>query len=240
MYGTQGSIGLLVPSVNTVVEPEFNAALPDGYAVHSARMRNTTADLDDAVAMLSHVERASDELGSANVDVVVFACTSSSFVQGTRGESSLRRTIEHNSRTHAVTTSHAVRQALLSLNARRISMITPYTADINVLEIDFLNAAGITVLTEAGMGVVDAYSIAKVDPEATFQEALRTIDPACDVLFLSCTNLKTFEILDDLERRVGVPVISSNSASLWTALGVLEVDDGIPGLGILLGAPAAV
>ena len=109
------------------------------------------------------------ELGSANVDVVVFACTSSSFVQGTDGESRLSRTIEQSSRTRAVTTSDAVRQALLSLNARRISMVTPYTADINALEVDFLSAAGITVVSEAGMGVVDAYSIAKVDPEFTYQ-----------------------------------------------------------------------
>ena len=240
MYGSQGSVGLLVPSVNTVVEPEFNAAVPNGYAVHSARMRNTTADLDDAVAMLSHVERASDELGSANVDVVVFACTSSSFVQGTEGEIRLRRMIERHGQTHAVTTSDAVRQALLALNARQVSMITPYTADLNALEVDFLQAAGITVLAEAGMSVVDAYSIAKVDPEVTFREALRTIDPKSDALFLSCTNLKTFEILEDLERRAGMPVISSNSAALWAALGALGFDDGIPHLGSLLGAPVAV
>ncbi|MCY4108296.1 MAG: hypothetical protein OXG11_04610, partial [Chloroflexi bacterium] len=59
-------------------------------------------------------------------------------------------------------------------------------------------------------------------------------------LFLSCTNLKTFEILEDLERKVGIPVVSSNSASLWAALRALEVDCAISGLGALLGAPATV
>lgn len=238
MYGTRGSAGLLVPSANTVVEPEFNATVPDGYVVHSARMRNTSADLDDSVAMLSHVERASDELASANVDVLVFACTASSFVEGPEGELKLRRTIERKGRADVVTTSDAVREALLSLNARRISMVTPYIAGLNALEVEFLEAAGIAVLAESGMGVIDAYSIAAVDPEATIQLALQTIDPKSEALFLSCTNLKTFEILDDLERKTGVPVISSNSATLWATLKALGFNDVIQRLGSLLGAPA--
>jgi maleate isomerase len=240
MYGSRGSIGLLVPSVNTVVEPEFNATLPDGYVIHSARMRNASAGLDDAVAMLSHVERASDELGSANVDVVVFACTASSFVKGPEGELKLRRTMESQSQADAVTTSHAVREALLSLNARQISMVTPYVADLNALEVAFLEAAGIAVLAEAGMSVTDAYTIADVDPEATMQLALKTIDPESEALFLSCTNLKTFEILGELERKTGVPVLSSNSATLWATLRALGFKDEIPRLGGLLGAPVAV
>jgi maleate isomerase len=90
------------------------------------------------------------------------------------------------------------------------------------------------------MIVPEAYSIADVDPEATVRLALKTIDPDSEALFLSCTNLKTFEILDDLERKTGVPVLSSNSATLCATLGALGYSDGLPGLGSLLGAPVAV
>ena len=82
-------VGLLVPSVNTVVEPEFWRLVPGTATVHSARMRNSTCDVDDSRQMLAHAERAADEVGSALVDVVAFACTASSFVDGRDGEAAL-------------------------------------------------------------------------------------------------------------------------------------------------------
>ena len=85
MYGQNGRIGLLVPSANTVVEPEFNRMVPEGIGVYAARMRNSRADVDDSRALLRHVERAADELGSAKADVIAFACTASSFVAGMAG-----------------------------------------------------------------------------------------------------------------------------------------------------------
>lgn len=237
MYGTKGRIGLLVPSVNTVVEPEFNAAIPEGYSIHATRMRNESANVEDSIAMLAHVERAADELGSAHVDVAVFACTASSFVEGTRGEAELRDSIARIAAAPVVTTSDAVREALRSIGARRISMVTPYPSELNALEVDFLNAAGISVLAEVGMGVVEAYSIAEVDTERTVRAALDSIAPESDALFLSCTNLRTFEIVEDLEKRAGVPVITSNSAALWLTLRTLGHSEGVPHLGRLLAAP---
>lgn len=239
MYGNRARIGLLVPSVNTVVEPEFNSALPDGYSVHAARMRNSEANVEDARAMLAHAERAADELGSAHVKVIAFACTASSFVDGPDGEIELRRLIEGASGAIAITTSAAVRDALQYVGARQISMVTPYLAELNDLELRFLRAAGITVLSEAGMGVEEAFAIAAVAPEQTVQVALKTLDPRAEALFLSCTNLRTFEIIEDLERRAGIPVISSNTATLWASLRAAGHGGAIAGLGQLLGARVA-
>jgi len=53
MYGQNGRIGLLVPSVNTVVEPEFNRMVPDSIGVYAARMRNSRSDVEDSKALLS-------------------------------------------------------------------------------------------------------------------------------------------------------------------------------------------
>ena len=233
MYGSQGSIGLLVPSVNTVVEPEFNAALPRGYVIHSARMRNSLTNVEDSIAMLSHVGRATDELGSANVDIIVFACTASSFVEGREGEAKLRRRIERHGQTKAVTTSEAVRESLLTVNADRISMVTPYTPELNTREVTFLEESGIAVLSESCMNVVEAYSIANVDPEATARLVIQTMHPNSEAVFLSCTNLKTFEIISDLEHKIGVPVVSSNSATLAATLKALQCEDKVANLGLL-------
>ena len=234
MYGCQAKIGLLVPSVNTVVEPEFNAFMPEGYVVLSSRMRNSESTAEDSRAMLAHAERAADELGSARVDVVVLACTAASFVDGPDGECELRRLIGEAANATPVTTSAAVLGALNQLGAERITMVTPYPRELNELEVGFLGASGVTVVSEVGLGVEDPYEIALVEPDEVVDLALKTLSPEADALFLSCTNLRTFEIIEELEDRTGLPVISSNSATLCAALRVAGYEAAVSGLGRLL------
>lgn len=234
MYGQNGRIGLLVPSVNTVVEPEFNRMIPEGVNVYAARMRNTRSDVEDSKAMLQHVARAADELGSAHTDVIAFACTASSFVEGVEGEIELRDQIERASEAKAATTSGSVAGALRTLGVRRVAVATPYPDELNVLEKQFLEDEGIEVLTIAGMGIVDAFSIGKVTPQETYEFARRVWQDDADGMFISCTNLRTIDVLAQLEAELGVPVISSNLATCWGCLRALGHHDPIDGYGSLL------
>ena len=234
MYGQNGRIGLLVPSVNTVVEPEFNRMIPDGINVYAARMRNQRSDVEDSKAMLQYVERAADELGSANVDVIAFACTASSFVEGVEGEIELRDQIERAGEAKAVTTSGSVAGALRTLGVRRVAVATPYPDELNVLEKQFLEDEGIEVLTIAGMGIVDAFSIGKVTPQETYEFARRVWQDDADGMFISCTNLRTIDVLARLEAELNVPVISSNLATCWGCLRAVGHHDSIDGHGRLL------
>ena len=234
MYGQNGRIGLLVPSVNTVVEPEFSQLVPEGINVYAARMRNSRSDVDDSKAMLQHVERAADELGSAHMDVIAFACTASSFVQGVEGEIELRDRIERTGGAKAVTTSGAVAAALGTLGVRRVVVTTPYPDELNMLEQRFLEDEGIEVLAIAGMGIVDAFSIGKVTPQETYDFARRRWRDDADGMFISCTNLRTIEVVERLETELGVPVISSNLATCWGCLRALGCQETTEGYGSLL------
>lgn len=234
MYGQNGRIGLLVPSVNTVVEPEFNRMVPDGIGVYAARMRNSRSDVEDSKAMLRHVERAADELGSAHMDVIAFACTASSFVEGVDGEIELRTRMEQAGQAKTVTTSGAVAGALRSLGLRRVVVATPYPDELNVLEKQFLEDEGIEVLSISGMGIVDAFSIGKVTPQETYEFARRVWQDAADGMFISCTNLPTLDVLARLEADIGKPVTSSNSATCWRCLRALGCQETVGGYGRLL------
>lgn len=226
MYGAEGRIGLLVPSVNTVAEPEIGQLVPEGVAVYAARMRNRRADTEDSKAMLQHVERAADELGSARVGVLTFACTASSFVEGEAGEAGLCRRIEAAGKAPAVTTSRAVGEALQYLGARRIVVATPYVAELNQLEKTYLEGEGVEVLGIAGMGIVEAFDIGKVAPDEVGAFALAAWKNGADALFISCTNLRTIEALQPLAEELGKPVISSNSATCWASLRSLGISEG--------------
>jgi len=212
-------VGLLVPSVNTVVEPEFWRMAPPTVSLHAARMRNARADVEDSLRMLDHVERASDELGSARVHVVAFACTASSFVQGPAGEAALQAKIERLSGAPAVTTSGAVAAALQAVGARRVAMYTPYPAELNEREAAFLGARTLTVVHERGLGITEAFAIAEVSSaEVLALVASAPPPPDADVLFLSCTNLATLDVIERLERAYDLPVVSSNTATLWAVM----------------------
>ncbi len=207
-------VGLLVPSVNTVVEPEFWRLTPPTASVHSARMRNSVCGVDDARQMLAHAERAADEVGSALVDVVAFACTASSFVDGRDGEAALRESIAAAAHAPAITTSGSVAEALESLGSRRVALYTPYPAELNDHEEEFLATHGVDTLCAYGLGITAAVEIADVasDELREFVDGQPPPDDA-DTIFLSCTNLATFEVIRPMEAAYGIPVVSSNSAT---------------------------
>ena len=235
--GWRGRIGLLVPSVNTVVEPELNRLVPDGITVHAARMRNSRADVKDGLKMLDHVERAVDELASARVDVIAFACTTSSFVKGADGERRLRELIERSSRTKTITTSAAVVEALRTLQLQRLTVVTPYSDEVNALEESYLTTNGFSVQALRGMGTEDAWSIGAIPAEVVYRLARDAFRPDSDGLFISCTNLPTVDVIEALETDTGRPVVTSNQATLWACLRAIGCGEPVSGAGRLLRMP---
>jgi len=234
VYGSGGRIGLLVPSVNTVVEPEVNALLPDGYDAFATRMRNSKGGAEDMARMCEHVDRGVDELLSARIDVIAFACTAGSFFKGDEGERALKEQLRGSGNVKTVTTAGAVASALHEVGAKRVSMVTPYDPHLNRLEVCYLTENGFDVVSEAGMGVAEAFDIGLLPVSEVMSYALAHLDPRADALFLSCTNLPTIQVIEALEREAGVPVVTSNQATFWECLRTLGFMGRIDGYGQLL------
>ena len=234
-------VGLLVPSVNTVVEPEFWRLAPGTATVHSARMRNSTCDVEDSRQMLAHAERAADEVGSALVDIVAFACTASSFVDGRDGEAALHDLISSAANAPAITTSGAVAEALTWLGSRRVALYTPYPEELNDHEEEFLASHGIETVCAYGLKHFRRRGDRRRDSPANYSTSwtrnLRR--PEADTIFLSCTNMATFEVIRPLEAAYGLPVVSSNSATFAAVARRLGWDIAGHVLGALAGRAAA-
>ena len=234
MYGSRGRIGLLVPSANTVVEPEGRLILPEGYETYATRMRNQEVGAEDLARMNVHIDRGVDELLSTHVDVIAFACTSGSFFEGEAGERALGERLRGGSNVPTVTTAGAVAAALHAVGARRISMATPYDPHLNELEVQFLSTHGFEIVSDACMDIEQAFDIGVVSTAEVQRYALEHFDPRADALFLSCTNLPTFPVIAALEQETGVPVVTSNQATYWECLRVLGFAGNIEGYGQLL------
>ena len=174
--------------------------------------------------MEKETEAAAKLLKDADVNLVIFGCTSGSLFKGLGYDLVVAKQIAQASGCPVVTTAGAVIEALKKLNARRICLATPYIREVNIREIDFLNKSGFEVVKTESLGIKENLKIGRL----TDMDAARLAESAnsslADAVFISCTNFRTFEAIRRLEGQLAKPVVSSNSATLWASLRTMETN----------------
>lgn len=236
MYGWRTRIGLIIPSDNTVMESEFHRALRnmEGVSVHATRLFLESCDEESLIKMESGVERAARELATAEVDVIVYGCTSGSFIGGLDWDKRIIRKITDIAAMPATTTSTAALEAFKLLNIKKLCFGSPYSERINLMAKKFFEANGINIVEMIGLNIQPDVDVGKKYPDTSYK-LVRLVDkPDADAVFLSCTDFRTFEVIDLLERELKKPVLSSNQVSLWHALRLSGIPDEINGLGTIL------
>lgn len=236
MYGWRGRIGLIVPSGNTTMEPEMWKLAPKGVSVHVARMRMFGADLEAHEKL--HKEKlylnAAEDLATAHVDVIIYGCTSGSFFTGLEGEKKVTAELQERVKQPVITASKAVVDAFNELKAKKLVVATPYPKEIDELEKKFLEDSGFTVLKMASLGIVDGREIGRQPMTASYRLAKEAFTPETDLIFVSCTNFSSLDIIESLENDLRRPVVTSTQASMWAALQKIKVHERILGYGTLL------
>jgi maleate cis-trans isomerase len=213
----QARIGLIIPSGNRLTEPQFNRYAPLGTGIHITRLRMTGQWRKPLSQLKKSLTEAAEALSDTKPDLIVFHCTANSMENGLAHEAALVETIQSASGCPVITTAQAVREAFTHFGIKKLVLISPYVKQTNEHEVQYLGEAGFTVLHELGLGLEsDAY--AAVTPEQWIQVVRENTRPDADGYFLSCTNTRMIEVIEDLERELGKPVISSNQATLWAAL----------------------
>ena len=234
-YGYRAKIGLIIPSTNTINEPEFNKLSPNGISIHSARIKLLgKATKESYEAMVGETERAASELATAEPDVIAWGCTSGSFIIPS---SQIEGQIQKASGIPAVTTSNAVLGAIKALGVSKIALGTPYVEFVNTEEVTFLEKNGIKVVSRYGLELgktqEERRGIGRVPPESLYRFAHFINSKEADAIFLSCTNLATIQYIKELEEQLKKPVISSNQATYWACLRKLGLMDNLIDYGSL-------
>jgi len=237
LYGTKARIGLLLPAANHILEPEFCRLLPEGTSLHTARMLNKEADIRDTEEMNKHLMEAAIELSIIQPSIVAYGCTSGSFIKGVGSDLEMAKRISSVVNAPAITTSTAVVEALRRFGMRKLSVATPYVDEVNLKEKKFLQDHGFEVLEIRGMGIQKAFEIGLVESEKVHEFARKTFKKGSDGLFLSCTNLRTLQVIKRLETELQKPVVSSNQATIWATLGMVKLKTSAEGYGELFNQP---
>lgn len=216
-------IGILVPSTNTSVEADFQRVVGRDITIHTARLyipdgEMTPEFLDQMNADLDSKVR---DLASANVDVIAYCCTSGSFYKGTAWDKSVVERASKISGRPCITTSLAVAEALSKLGIKKMSVMTPYPEWTNEKLTTYYQANGFEVASingdvRAARGGHRA--INDQNPDEIREFAVEHVVPGVDGIFCSCTAWRAFEAIPDIEIATGLPVVSSNQATIWAVL----------------------
>lgn len=215
-------IGLIVPSTNTTAEADFGLAAGKDVTIHSHRMwmGKDTPEGDCLDLMNQDVEGAAKYLATANMDIIVYACTGGSFFHGSGHADPMIRMIEDIAGVPAVGTADSVLEALKSIGAKRISVASPYPDWLNAQLADYYNKAGFEVLNVEGEAEAfkdGARGICNNSPGSVVEFAQNVCRPESDALFCSCTAWRAMEASAELESHLSKPVVTSNQATVWAA-----------------------
>jgi maleate isomerase len=230
MTGWRAKLGLIVPSSNTAAEVEFGEHVPEGVSVHTSRMPLESVTAGALDAMSDRAVECAELLAHADVDAVAYACTTGSLLHGPGFDSELEEELAAAADCPAVATALSVDRAFEALDVERIAVRTPYNEELNGREREYFEAAGYAVESIDGKGIEENVAIGALAPEDAYRQVKETVDASdVDAVFVSCTNYRTLATIEPLEDDLGVPVVTSNAATLWDAYRIAGVAGEGPG-----------
>ena len=227
-------VGLITTSGQVVTEPRYYGLAPKGVAFYTSRMLNPGTGLEGLVEMERNAGRAVAELATADVDSIAYCCTVSGALRGLEADRAFCRETHERWGIPTTSTMLACTEALQHFGAGRVVVTSPYRDDRHEAERAYLEAFGIGALAIRGMGLDSGREYAAVPPLEIERFCLESWDERADALFVSCMNFDAMAVAEALEERLGVPVVTSHSATLWRALALAGIEDPIMGCGRLL------
>jgi len=228
-----GRIGLLALATDFNSETDLRRILPDGVDLFTNRVLNANPlTIENLRAMSGDITRAAGGiLPGLGVDVMIYGCTSGT---AAIGEAELQRLIGSAQPGVPCTNPIAAASAALrAFKAEKISILTPYSDEINASIAESIQAQGFQILNIDGFGLEDDIEMTGLPLAALTEAALQVCDASADALFISCTAIRAASIVDTLEQKLGKPVITSNQALVWHCLRLMKNFSPVKGFGRL-------
>lgn len=226
-------LGMLIPSSNTVVEPETARLLPpDGdVSVHISRLKVVQLTADDGSLQQFELDRvlaAADLLADAKVDLILWNGTAASWL-GFERDAAMVAAIEAATGIPATTAIIALNERLAALGACRIGLVTPYVAALESRIIANYEAAGFEVASAVRANLTENTDYAEISPAEIADMAREVAKTPVDAILILCTNLAGATIAPALSAELGVPVLDSVVVALEHSLDRLGATNGTGG-----------
>jgi maleate isomerase len=231
-------IGLVILATDHTTEPDFAALVASeriGIYVNRVPYANPVTPGNLRAMQPSLTAGAALILPDEPLDVVMYSCTSASVMIGDAQIERAIRAAKPSAR--VVTPTAAAVAALNSLGARRISVLTPYTAETSGPMAEYFAAQGFALDRFSCLGLTDDREMARISHDDIVAFAREATAPDSDALFISCTALRAAPIIARIEEATGKPVVSSNIATAWMCLRLCGENGPRPAQGRLMTLP---
>lgn len=242
VLGWRRKFGVLGPSTNTIVQPDFDAMRPPGVTNHYSRIFTP-----DAQAVSNESFRAGTETIAANVldavrsivtckpDYLVMGMSAVTFFDGAAGADRFVAQVEEVAGVKLSIGSHACTAALRRYGGvKRLAVLSPYWPVMNAEVARYFGDMGFEVVRDIPLQCRSWTKIAEVTPEEC-RAALRKLDgDDVDAIVQVGTNLSMVRLAAAAELWLGKPIIAINTATYWHALRQNGIEDKLEGFGRLL------
>ncbi len=212
-------IGLIALATDFMIERDFINVIKDkdiDFFVNRIECYNPLTK-ENLIKMSEKVTEVTNNiLPNEEIDCVVYGCTSGTIAAGY--DSIEKKVKAAKPKAKLTTPSSAAIKALNKFNVKNLAIFTPYSKKLNDEVTDYFSKEGFNITSNAYFDIAADYDIGKVDKDFLYETLSNmTVDNA-DALFVSCTALPVLNIIDKLEKKLNIPVLSSNQALIWDSL----------------------
>lgn len=216
---------------------EWAGLLPDGVTFHEAIMGLVENNPEQLLELKQKAVTEAKKLADGLMDIILFACTSGSFIGGTGYDQSIIKELETATGIPSTTTSTCVLTAFADLGVKKIALIGPYIDEVLDTEVQFFQEHGIDTLYVKGLGYRGNKDFTRLHEQphlfySLAKEAYQSA-PDIDCIFITCMASPSRKMIDILEQETGKLVMSSQSASLYGVLKQLGIREPIEEFGRL-------
>ncbi|WP_051213816.1 maleate cis-trans isomerase family protein [Maritalea myrionectae] len=225
------ALGLIVLQADETLEQDMRRLMPGRVELHTTRIPSGAAVTRETLAaMATRLTGAAALLPpAAQFDCIGYGCTSGAAEIGADKVADYVRA--GRSTAHVTNPLTALIAACQDLSIHRLALLSPYVADVSVKLRDALQVAGVATPVFGSFEEPEESKVVRISAtsiRAAAQELAAQGD--IDAVFLSCTNLRTVDIIDEMEETTGLPCLSSNQVLTWHMGQLSSYDADIPGV----------
>jgi maleate isomerase len=239
--GYRQKFGVLGPSTNTIVQPDFDDLRPVGVTNHYSRIaipNNPVNDNESFLQLVENINKATleaiDVLRTCEMDYMIMGMSAATFWNGRKGAEQYIKMMEDRAQVKVSCGSFGTEAALNIYKAKRIAFMSPYFEVANKEVRRFYGDCGFTVVRDICLERPSPVQIAHTTDEMC-RQTLRKLDgDDVDAIVQVGTNLSMIRLAAAAELLLGKPVIAINTATYWHALRAQGITDKVAGFGNLM------
>ena len=227
-------IGLITLASDFRIEKDFNNVIYDkNIDLYCNRIKSYNPLTNESLKkMADDIPKVTKEiLPDQKLDCVAYGCTSGTIAAGYK--TILEKVNLVKPKTKVTTPITSAINAFKVLKTNKISIFTPYTDEINRSLMNYFKSENIEISDLSYLDIASDLDIGKIDPNYLFETLVNINLSQSDALFIPCTALPVLSLIEDIEKKIGKIVLSSNQVLIWDTLKQVNLKDQILNYGEL-------